>query len=159
MSYSINHLTNFAMKYFKMNSRDPLHFPDKRFIEELVFSASRSGGPGGQNVNKVNTKVELRFNVNDSLLMSAEEKKSLYKELGNKINSRGELVLFSEKYRSQLKNKQQVIEKFFDLIIAALTPPKKRIPVKPTAASKEKRLERKKVLSKKKETRKKPEIE
>ncbi len=128
-------------------------------MDEMAFSTSRSSGPGGQNVNKVNTKVELRFNIEESSLLSDDDKKHLYKELSNKINSRGELILVSEKFRSQLKNKQQVIEKFFSLIIKALTPSKKRIPIKPTMASKEKRLESKKIQSDKKISRKKPETD
>ncbi len=128
-------------------------------MDEMAFSTSRSSGPGGQNVNKVNTKVELRFNIEESSLLSDDDKERLYKDLSNKINSRGELILVSEKFRSQLKNKQQVIEKFFSLIIKTLTPPKKRIPIKPTMASKEKRLESKKIQSDKKTSRKKPETD
>ncbi len=142
-----------------MCAGSPLKYPKKRFMDEMAFSTSRSSGPGGQNVNKVNTKVELRFNIEESSLLSDDDKEHLYKELSNKINSRGELILVSEKFRSQLKNKQQVIEKFFSLIIKALTPSKKRIPIKPTMASKEKRLESKKIQSDKKISRKKPETD
>ncbi len=128
-------------------------------MDEMVFSTSRSSGPGGQNVNKVNTKVELRFNIDKSSLLSDDDKERIYQQLSNKINSRGELILVSEKFRSQLKNKQQAIEKFFLLIIKTLTPPKKRIPIKTTKASMEKRLESKKIQSDKKTSRKKPETD
>jgi ribosome-associated protein len=142
-----------------MNADNILKYSRERFTEEMVFSTSRSGGPGGQNVNKVNTKVELRFNIKETALLTDEEKLILRSKLSNKINNRGELILVSEKHRTQLKNKQEVMEKFFSLIIAALTPPKKRIPVKPTKASKEKRLKSKKILSDKKKARKMPETD
>ncbi len=142
-----------------MNADNILKYPKERFTEEMAFSTSRSGGPGGQNVNKVNTKVELRFNIYDSSLLSDEEKEVLTGKLKNKINNKGELILVSEKYRTQLKNKEEVIEKFFALIKEALTPRKKRIPVKPTKASIEKRLESKKIQSDKKKNRKMPEID
>ncbi len=142
-----------------MCAGSPLKYPKKRFMDEMAFSTSRSSGPGGQNVNKVNTKVELRFNIDKSSLLSDDDKKRIYQQLSNKINSRGELILVSEKFRSQLKNKQQAIEKFFLLIIKTLTPPKKRIPIKTTKASMEKRLESKKIQSDKKTSRKKPETD
>ncbi len=142
-----------------MYSGSRLKYPKERFMEEMAFSASRSGGPGGQNVNKVNTKVELRFNIIETQLLSDEDKALILKKLGNKITNKGELILTSEKYRTQLKNKQQVIEKFFSIITEALTPLKKRIPVKPTKASIEKRLENKKIQSNKKKNRKTPENE
>ena len=142
-----------------MKTATSLKHPEKSFIDEMTFSTSRSGGPGGQNVNKVNTKVELRFNIDDSVLLSDDDKECLHSKLSNKINNRGELILISKKYRTQLKNKQQVIEKFFSLLTIALTLPKKRIPVTPTKASKEKRLESKKIQSDKKRDRKMPELD
>ena len=138
---------------------NPLKYPEKRYIEEMVFSASRSSGPGGQNVNKVNTKVELRFNIEGTTLLSEDDKALLSKKIGNKINSRGELLIVSEKYRSQLRNKESVIEKFFKILKSVLTPPKKRIPIKISKTKKEKRLENKKNQSDKKERRKPPDVE
>ncbi len=131
----------------------------KQSIEnECKFSASRSGGPGGQNVNKVNTQVELRFSLTDTTLFTDKEKAILQTKLKNRINLEGELVLASSSERSQLKNKQKVVERFFKLIETALTPVKKRVKTKPTLASKVKRLESKKLLSQKKQMRKGPEL-
>ena len=126
---------------------------DRDFSNELHFSASRSSGPGGQNVNKVNTKVELRFNVASSSILSEEEKFLILEQLAKKINSEGELILVSQTERSQLKNKEKTIEKFYSLLTRALKPRKKRKPTKPSQASKEERLEEKRKLSEKKERR------
>jgi len=125
------------------------------FSPEFTFTASRSSGPGGQNVNKVSTRVELRFDVMGSTLLSAEEKEIILLKLAKKINSEGELILVAQTDRSQLKNKENVIEKFYALLTKALTPIKKRKPTRPTRAAKEKRLEEKQIQSEKKERRKK----
>lgn len=127
---------------------------DRDFQSEFVFQASRSGGPGGQNVNKVSTKVELRFHIDNSVLLSDEEKAIIAGKLINKINKQGELVLVAQTDRSQLKNKEKVVEKFYVLVTRALTPRKKRLKTKPTKASVEKRLESKRVQAKIKTNRK-----
>jgi len=117
----------------------------KRNLEnEFVFSASRSGGPGGQNVNKVSTKVELRFNISVSTAFSEQEKEILFRKLKNKINKEGELLIVSQSERSQLLNKQVATEKFYILISKALTIPKSRRATRPTFTSRLKRLEEKK---------------
>jgi ribosome-associated protein len=126
------------------------------FSGELTYSASRSGGPGGQNVNKVSTKVELRFNIPESALLNDAEKERLLQKLANQINSAGELILVSQSERSQLKNKEKVTEKFYQLLDKALRVPKKRLRTAPTKASREKRLEGKKIQSQIKESRRKP---
>jgi ribosome-associated protein len=120
---------------------------------EFDYGASRSGGPGGQNVNKVNTKVELRFNISTTLLFNDEEKELLLRKLKNKINRDGELILVAQSGRSQLLNKEAVIEKFYDLVSKALTIPVKRRSTKPTAASRRKRLEEKRNQADKKKFR------
>lgn len=122
-------------------------------ISACTFSASRSGGPGGQNVNKVNTKIELRFNLNDSTIFSDAQKQRLGIKLKNRINSDGIIVLFESSERSQLKNKQNAIAKFIELIEKALIPPKRRVKTKPTLSSKLKRLDKKKQQSMKKQLR------
>jgi len=124
------------------------------FSREFLFSASRSSGPGGQNVNKVSTKVELRFDIHHSILLKEEEKEILLTQLQKKINSEGILIIVSQSERSQLKNKEKTIEKFYALLKKSLTPKKKRKPTKPNAAAKEKRLEEKRINAEKKVRRK-----
>ena len=124
------------------------------FSPEFMFSASRSSGPGGQHVNKVSTKVELRFHVMNSAILSKEEKNLLHEILVNRITNEGELVLVSQSERSQLKNKEAVIEKFYRLVTKALTPRKKRKTTCPPVESVEKRLEEKRIRAEKKEQRK-----
>jgi len=124
------------------------------FSKEFLFSASRSSGPGGQNVNKVSTKVELRFDVPHSNLLSEEEKEILVNLLVKKINTEGILIIVSQSERSQLKNKEKTIGKFYALLKKSLTPKKKRKPTKPNAAAKEKRLEEKRINAEKKSRRK-----
>lgn len=122
-----------------------MNFRDRDFSNEFIFQASRSSGPGGQNVNKVSSKVELRFNVKESQLLSVGEKIVLTEKLTNKINKEDELVLVAQTDRSQLKNKEIVVEKFYLLLEKILIPPKKRYKTKPTRTSVEKRLESKRV--------------
>ncbi|MGC9343858.1 MAG: alternative ribosome rescue aminoacyl-tRNA hydrolase ArfB, partial [Bacteroidales bacterium] len=99
---------------------------------EIEYSFSRSSGPGGQNVNKVSTKAELRFHVNNSVLLNENQKKKIASKLSNRINTNGELVLTSDETRSQLKNKEIVTAKFYELLEEALKKKKKRIPTKPS---------------------------
>lgn len=129
---------------------------ERDFTGELHFSASRSSGPGGQHVNKVSTKMELRFHVASSALLSEEEKELIAEKLANRINAAGELVLVSQSERSQIQNKEKVTEKFYTLVVRALTPRKKRKVTKPSRASREERLEIKRQLSEKKERRRSP---
>jgi ribosome-associated protein len=129
----------------------------KQLETEMVLSATRSSGPGGQNVNKVNTQVELRFSIKNSNLFSDDEKDRIFLKLKNKINSEEELILTSQTARTQLDNKENVIEKFYELIEKALTIQKKRLKSRPTAASRLKRLESKKSQALKKLFRKPPE--
>lgn len=135
---------------------DILQYRD--FTPELVFSTSRSSGPGGQNVNKVNSKVELRFAIEKSQLLSEREKLIIQNKLKNRINNDGDLIITVQTDRSQLKNKEEAIEKFHELLTRALTPGKPRRATQPTKASVEKRLEIKKQNSERKVQRKYPPI-
>jgi len=124
-----------------------MEIKDRNFQEEFVFQATRSSGPGGQNVNKVSSKVELRFNIEASACLTDDEKSVILAKLANKINKLGELVIVAQTDRSQLKNKEKAAEKFYLLIEKALTPRKKRLKTGPTRASVERRLESKRVQS------------
>lgn len=128
-------------------------FDKDSLIKELKFNTSRSSGKGGQNVNKVETKVELRFDLTESLQFSDEEKKRINTKLKNRISNEGILIISSDTERTQLGNKEKVIELFFELIEKALHKPKKRIKTKPTKTAKEKRLKEKKIQSDKKQMR------
>lgn len=131
----------------------------EKLINEFVFTASRSSGPGGQNVNKVNTRVELRFAIEASSVFSELEKYRVKERLKNRINSAGELLLSSETERTQLGNKEKVTEKCFALIEKALTRRKKRVKTKPTLSSQRKRLKSKKIKGVKKQLRQPPEFD
>ncbi len=124
-------------------------------IKEITFKTARSGGKGGQHVNKVETMVEGYWNVESSKLFSEEEKKLITDKLARKINAAGCLLVKSQLERTQLANKEDVVRKINALIQKALIVPKKRKPTKPTKASKQKRLSSKKIASEKKEVRKK----
>lgn len=127
---------------------------DRDFSREFVFITSRSSGPGGQNVNKVSTKIELRFHVINSTLLTDYEKEIILIKLASKINNDGYLMVVSQSERTQLKNKEKTIEKFYSLLTKALTPKKTRKPTQPSKTSKEKRLETKRIQSEKKQRRK-----
>lgn len=125
----------------------------QQLYQEVNFKTSRSGGAGGQHVNKVSSKVELIFDVESSSQFTDEQKSIIQNKLANRIDNEGLLHLQCDETRSQLKNKEIVFERLLNLISTALKPIKKRKPSKPSRSSIKKRLDSKKKLSDKKDSR------
>jgi len=130
-----------------------VNIPD--LSSEFQFLTSRSSGPGGQNVNKVNSKVELRFDIRNSSLLSDDQKEILLIKLATKITSEGILSVVSQRDRSQLSNKEDAIEKLYLLIEKALKPVKPRKNTRPTKGSVERRLTTKRIKAEIKQNRQK----
>lgn len=126
--------------------------------KNIRVSFSRSSGPGGQNVNKLNTKVTARLNITDLDVLSDEQKNQVQIKLKNRINEDGELVLHVQDERSQVKNRELAVMRMAQLILRSLKKKKQRIPTTPSAQAIEKRLsEKKKRGELKKQRNKKPE--
>jgi ribosome-associated protein len=123
---------------------------------ELAFSTSRSSGPGGQNVNKVNTKVTVKLDVINSVVLTPEEKEIIQQKLASKLTNDGVLVLASQDKRSQLQNKEAVIEKLEKLLAKAFERKKPRKATKPSKGAVQNRIKSKKEHSEKKKWRQKP---
>jgi len=121
------------------------------FESEMDFEVSRSSGPGGQNVNKVNSRVTLRFNVPESILLDDREKAVLQQKLS--LTTSGDLLISSQESRSQVKNKEACKEKFYDMLRQAFLKKKVRRVTRPTKASQRRRLDEKKKQGEKKKWR------
>ena len=122
-------------------------------MSEIEFRTSRSSGPGGQNVNKLETRVELLFDVARSSSLTDEQRGLLFSRLKSNIDKEGVLRVVSQESRSQWKNKQEAIEKFVRILQLALRRQKKRTKTSPTLVSKEKRIQEKKRTGEKKKMR------
>jgi len=120
---------------------------------ELTLEAVRSGGPGGQNVNKVATKVVLRFSVRDSLVLGEWRRATLLARLAARLTKGGELVLHASRFRERHRNEEDARERLAVLLRKALQAPKKRVPTRPTRGSRERRLADKRRRSERKRDR------
>ncbi len=129
-----------------------LTIPDR----EILISAARSSGPGGQNVNKVNSKVTLRWSPEQCQLLREDWRRRFTTRYGNRINRDGQLVLSSEQYRDQGRNLADVRHKLVSMLLECQDAPKTRKATKPTLGSKRRRLDRKRQQSQKKQNRRRP---
>lgn len=134
-------------------------FDEEALIKELKFKAIRSSGSGGQHVNKVSSKVEIQFEINQSQVLDDDQKASLLKNLKNRLTKDNVLILQCDERRSQHKNKEIGIERFLELIKGGLIKPKKRKRTKIPKSVIKKRLKSKRARSEKKANRKPPEID
>ncbi|MFD1161470.1 MULTISPECIES: alternative ribosome rescue aminoacyl-tRNA hydrolase ArfB [Hwangdonia] len=128
-------------------------------LQELTFKAVRSSGAGGQHVNKVSSKIELTFNVLESFALNEHQKERLQNKLKHRLTKDGVLILQCDESRSQHKNKDLVIKRFFDLVTTSLIIPKRRIPTRIPKSVIRKRLKNKRNRSEKKANRKKPDLD
>ncbi|SNQ42347.1 alternative ribosome rescue aminoacyl-tRNA hydrolase ArfB [Cellulophaga lytica] len=130
-----------------------------QIVQELQFKAVRSSGAGGQHVNKVSTKIELTYDLQNSTAVTDKEKERLLLKLSNRLTKENVLLLQCDDSRSQHKNKDLAIKRFLELIKSALIVPKKRKKTKPSRSAIEKRLNTKKKSALKKANRKKPSLD
>jgi ribosome-associated protein len=134
--------------------------PDLSILDdELIYRATRSGGPGGQHVNTSATRIELTWDVSASPSLREEQRELLLRKLATRLNASGQVRLVSSGSRSQLQNRREVTERLRTLVSAALVVPRKRKKTRPSRAAKERRLETKKKRAAKKQLRRKPDTE
>lgn len=124
--------------------------------KEVVYRTSRSSGPGGQHVNKAESRVELIWDLQGSECLDDLQKERVMQRLRTRFTDQGTLVLVSERFRSQHRNRAEVTERFLQLVTSSLAPPKKRVPTRPTRSSLEKRIRQKKIRGEIKKFRRKP---
>ena len=127
--------------------------PAAAFLPEIVFQTSRSSGPGGQNVNKVESRVELRFHLQDSQVLTEEQKALILEKLTNQLTADGLLLVTAQDDRSQYRNKEIALVRFHELLLKSLRRPKPRKATKPNRSAVRKRLEGKKIQGDKKASR------
>lgn len=131
-----------------------MKFTNRDLSSEFVFKTSRSGGKGGQHVNKVSSKVELSFDVLQSALLDEEEKQVIVAKLSHRLTNQGMIKIICQEERSQFRNKQLALEKFYALLEKCFVKRKKRLATKPSKTSIAKRLKAKQTIKKRKENRK-----
>jgi ribosome-associated protein len=131
--------------------------PADAFLPEITFQTSRASGPGGQNVNKVESRVELRWHLQDSGLLTALQKQLILEKLAGQLTAEGYLQVIAQDDRSQLRNKEIALARFHELLQKSLRRPKPRRATRPGAGAVRKRLEGKKIQSEKKASRRRPE--
>jgi ribosome-associated protein len=124
--------------------------------DEFTFTFMRSSGPGGQNVNKVNTKVRLRWDVARSPSLPEAVRERFQRNYARRITTEGDLLITSQRYRDQARNIDDCLEKLRELLAAVATPPRRRKKTRPSRASKERRLQGKREQSERKRGRRKP---
>lgn len=122
-------------------------------LSELVYTASRSSGPGGQHVNTTDTRIQVRWNVLESSALCEAERTLIRKNLASRLTEAGDLILASDTHRSQRRNREEVTQRLAALVREALIPPKPRKKTRPTRASREKRLNDKRKKSRAKKDR------
>jgi ribosome-associated protein len=128
-------------------------------LAEFRLTFARSSGPGGQNVNKVNSKVTLHWPVRSSPSIPEDVRERFVAKYRKRINSDGELVIHSQRYRDQGKNVTDCLEKLRELLLEVAQPPKRRIATRPSRAAKQRRVDEKKSRGQKKDLRKKPRLD
>jgi len=121
--------------------------------EELQFTFVRSSGAGGQNVNKVSSKAVLRWNARSSRVLNEDMRERFLKKFGKKLTAEGDLIITSDRFRDRGRNAEDCLKKLREMIASIATPPKKRVPTKPTLGSKLRRLREKRIQSEKKRNR------
>ena len=131
--------------------------PAADFLSEITFQTSRSSGPGGQNVNKVESRVELRWNLAASAVLTDIQKSLILEKIAGRLTTDGDLLITAQDDRSQLRNKEIALAKFHELLRKSLLRPKPRKATKPSKSAVRKRLEGKKIQGEKKANRRRPE--
>ena len=130
--------------------------PAAAFLPEITFQTSRSSGPGGQNVNKVESRVELRWHLQSSQVLSALQKHLILEKLAGQLTTEGYLLVTAQDDRSQLRNKDIALTRFYELLQKSLRRPKPRRATRPSAGAVRQRLEGKKRQGEKKANRRRP---